>query len=498
MTTGPEGFDALTPAPMPASRRDPIPPRAAGLEMPPLVDAIVPALPAILADPGIGGSFSLGAPPTQTLGDAFGDVRWNPPALPPIPPLLGLERTDRPWPMTDSAYVALATLGAMQHAGSWLELNDILEQASPLVDPSTLDLLRTAAEQKSEALGITPRRDIFQAPIEAVNAVPGAAISPISDAMQGAALMWHGLTTREYYPPEVEPFRRELLHVRDYDDAALDDLVRRAQTLGDMDRTDFFFDVGRVLSGEVEPEDLLAITDPRDSWLYREADALRDAFTIPATPGWEDSGWRQFGADVGGFLGGLTTVAALGPWAGAGVLALGGAGQAGNRYLGWTDEQGIRPDADQLFWSTAGGLAAGGASAIPLGRLVDTIPFLRGLETAPRPGLWGAAATIASRSGPQALIGAGQAGFTQFLQNVAQQGYDDDQSVWDGLAGTAWRGGLINGVAGAVPAVHDLMGLPLRGPSPATSAMTSAGAQGPLLMPAQALPWLWMSDTPPF
>jgi hypothetical protein len=118
------------------------------------------------------------------------------------------------------------------------------------------------------------------------------------------------------------------------------------------------------------------------------------------------------------------------------------------------------------------------------------------------PGPWGSAATIASRAGPQAVVGAAQGGVTQGLQNlIAQQVYDGDQSVLDGVAGSVWRGGLINGVAAGAPAVRDFMGLvepALRAAGDAPAADAPYGAQPPILMPAPALPWLRMSDAPGF
>jgi hypothetical protein len=457
----PTGTRGPTPLPLPPSRRGAVmpTPAPAGVDMPPLVDAVVPAppardqppLPPILAEPDAADGLSLGGPPARNWGDTFDEMQWLPPLLPPVPPLLGLGWQEHAWPMSDSAHTVLAALGAMKRARTWGELRDIADQAADVLDPHMADMLRTAAEQRSEALGITPRWDIVQGPIEMVNAIAGGLIAPLADAMQGGAFLWEGIANHSR-SPELEALMPELLHVRDYDEAELEALRRRADGLGEMERFNFAHDIFDVLRGAAEPEALIT-PDPRNGWLFREADALRDAFTVDATPGWEDSNWRAFGTDLGGLFGGATLVAATGPWAGAGLLALGGAGQAGNRYLGWADEHGMPVDPGQLFWSSAGGLVAGGLSLLPLGRLTGKLPALRRLEAAAVPRSWGAAGAAAMNAGVQAGLGAVQAGATQAVQNwSAQQVYDDDLSTWDGVPGSLWRGGLINGVAGALPA----------------------------------------------
>ncbi|HKJ61691.1 MAG TPA: hypothetical protein VKA94_06805, partial [Hyphomicrobiales bacterium] len=165
---------------------------------------------------------------------------------------------------------------------------------------------------------------------------------------------------------------------------------------------------------------------------------------LPAAPGYEESTGRMVGEGLGSLIGGLSVAWILGPTAAGGLFSAAGSGEALDRAVQFdkAERKAGRPGLteDQITTAALWGIAPGLTDVAPvellLGRLKIPKPFQKVFANA------------IGRIGGQAFVEAFQEGGQQFLQNlIAQEIYNPDQSLTEGVVSNTALGGGVGGLA---------------------------------------------------
>ena len=183
----------------------------------------------------------------------------------------------------------------------------------------------------------------------------------------------------------------------------------------------------------------------RDLWQAGEAVSAFAEENFPARPGYEDSLGRAVGEGLGSLGAGLVT--AVVPGVGSGLstafFTAMGSGEAADRAVaaGATDEQ--------IIQAAGLGAGAGATDILPAEMLLGRIPGANVVANAVR--RYGGKRTMQAlgRISNQALVESVQEGGQQTLQNlIAQEVYNPEQQLLEGVVENAGIGGIVGGIAG--------------------------------------------------
>ena len=183
----------------------------------------------------------------------------------------------------------------------------------------------------------------------------------------------------------------------------------------------------------------------RELWQAGEAVSAFAEENFPARPGYEDSLGRAVGEGLGSLGAGLVT--AVVPGVGSGLstafFTAMGSGEAADRAVaaGATDEQ--------IIQAAGLGAGAGATDILPAEMLLGRIPGANVIANAVR--RYGGKRTMQAlgRISNQAIVESVQEGGQQTLQNlIAQEVYDPEQQLLEGVVENSGIGGIVGGIAG--------------------------------------------------
>jgi hypothetical protein len=195
-------------------------------------------------------------------------------------------------------------------------------------------------------------------------------------------------------------------------------------------------------------------TPVQDRALFKAGESVTEFSkgVLPAAPGYEDAVGRQLGEGLGSLVAGLP-MGFLGRVPAAVFFGAGGSGEAVDRALEFDRQQRAAGHAgltqEQIVTSALWGVAPGTTDLLPvevlLGRLKIPAPFTKTF------------AKVIGRIGGQAFVEGTQEGGQAFMQNlIAQEMYNPEQGLTEGIVPEAGLGAGVGGVASTAKEVAEL------------------------------------------
>lgn len=439
----------------------------------------------------------------DTLFDVFGKTlgaqEFSQPAAPPLPqldiplpskkPIAGMERIVPPAPQP-----ATAPVKAPPPPAGFEPVDDLPSPSSEPPQQSTLDWLSDGAKWMARGL-FDP-----QEYVETAKGIPGGAVGIVGTGVKGAAV----LDSEEAFKRSIMKYSDDVRRIPDMSDeevAAFKSKISK-EPLG---KWSVLSDALRnIRSGETTPDEWVKKFSPtniQDFTVYKTGEEIskfgRDI--SPAAKGYEESGGRMLGEGLGSLLGAIPISVLGGPVAGGAFFMSAGSGEAIERAVQYDkkEREAGRPGLtqDQIHLAGVLGSAPGATDSLALEALLGRIklPVIKNFK---KP-----LAKAIARIGGQAFIEGFQEGGQQFLQNlIAQEVYNPDQELGEGIIPNTAVGGGVGGIAGVGKELltafsgrkHRGGGTPPPQPSPAPNeppaSEPSAAAEEQAATPQQPVP----------
>ena len=284
--------------------------------------------------------------------------------------------------------------------------------------------------------------------VEGVKGIPGGGVGIVGTAMKGVPAYDAANSFKRQIFGKYKDVMAKLPNMSDAD---VESLKQSARDDGSYLNLMMGVAIDNVRSGKWTPEQwakLYAPTDIQDYSIYKAGKEVSDfgRELLPAAKGYEESGGRMVGEGLGSLIAAIPISLIGGPVGGGALFSAAGSGEAIENAIAFdkAEKAAGRKGLTQEQIQMAGvyGIAPGATDILAIEALLGRLK-LPGIEAIKKP-----LAKSIARIGGQTFIEGFQEGGQQFLQNlIAQEVYNPDQDLTEGVVPNTAVGGGVGGIA---------------------------------------------------